>query len=210
MNCFNIRETQGILKRKFFTDLINSHDHKNLLDKSMIGLRYKSNTNINLDLDMLTFYNFGIHSTINNNNIKFLNTNFNHNSNNIISITNIYIMNFFNNKSYKFSYNFLIDFSSFLILLNTNSFLSFPLISTLIKTFFTNFYFLSYSNLLNNSLLSKNSTENNKNVFYRADSNSFNNNFQQHFLEHSQKQRFNRFNNLLVNYDYKTGHYIGN
>ena len=28
MNCFNIRELQGILKRKFFTDIINTHDHK--------------------------------------------------------------------------------------------------------------------------------------------------------------------------------------
>jgi hypothetical protein len=62
MNCFNIRELQGILKRKFFTDLVNSHEHKDLLDKSMIGLRYKTNSNINLDPDMLSFYNFGLHN----------------------------------------------------------------------------------------------------------------------------------------------------
>ena len=60
MNCFNIRELQGILKRKFFTDLVNNHEHHSLMDKTMIGLRYKSNNNINLDNDMLSFYNFGI------------------------------------------------------------------------------------------------------------------------------------------------------
>jgi hypothetical protein len=63
MNCFNIRELQGILKRKFFTDLVNSHDHRELLDQSMIGLRYKSNSSINLDSDVLSFYNYGTHNT---------------------------------------------------------------------------------------------------------------------------------------------------
>lgn len=60
MNCFNIRELQGILKRKFFTDLINSHDHRFLLDKSMIGVRYKSNTTSNTSLDINNFYNLGL------------------------------------------------------------------------------------------------------------------------------------------------------
>jgi hypothetical protein len=30
------------------------------------------------------------------------------------------------------------------------------------------------------------------------------------FLESSDSTRYNRFFNILVNYDYKTGHYIGN
>jgi hypothetical protein len=60
MNCFNIRELQGILKRKFFVDLVNSHDHRSLLDKSMIGLRYKSNLNSNTNLDITSFYNLGL------------------------------------------------------------------------------------------------------------------------------------------------------
>jgi hypothetical protein len=30
------------------------------------------------------------------------------------------------------------------------------------------------------------------------------------FSESSSNQRISRFNNLLINYDYKTGHYIGN
>ena len=58
MNCFNIRELQGILKRKFFVDLIDSHDYKDLLKSSMINLRYKTNSNLNLDFDTSTFYKF--------------------------------------------------------------------------------------------------------------------------------------------------------
>jgi hypothetical protein len=59
MNCFNIRELQGILKRKFFPDLINSTDHK-FLDSSMIGLRFKNNTQDNIRSDQSLFYNLGI------------------------------------------------------------------------------------------------------------------------------------------------------
>lgn len=59
MNCFNIRELQGILKRKFFTDLVNSNDHRHLLDKSVIGLRFKNNNQLNINHDMSLFYNFG-------------------------------------------------------------------------------------------------------------------------------------------------------
>jgi len=60
MNCFNIRELQSILKRKFFTDLFNSHDHRDLLGRSMIGLRYTLNNNLNINSDILSFYQFGI------------------------------------------------------------------------------------------------------------------------------------------------------
>lgn len=59
MNCFNIRELQSILKRKFFTDLFNSHDHHELLGKSMIGLRYTMNNTLNINHDLLSFYQFG-------------------------------------------------------------------------------------------------------------------------------------------------------
>merc|ERR1711981_1487639 len=46
MNCFNIRELQGILKRKFFTDLVTTVDHRTLVNKTLIGARYKTNSNI--------------------------------------------------------------------------------------------------------------------------------------------------------------------
>jgi heme/copper-type cytochrome/quinol oxidase subunit 1 len=59
MNCFNIRELQGILKRRFFTDLVNSADHRDILSSSMIGLRFKSNNTLNLDHDTLSFFKLG-------------------------------------------------------------------------------------------------------------------------------------------------------
>ena len=59
MNCFNIRELQGILKRRFFTDLVNSFDHREILESSMIGLRFKTNNELSLDSDVLSFHNYG-------------------------------------------------------------------------------------------------------------------------------------------------------
>lgn len=60
MNCFNIRELQGILKRKFFPDLINISDHHQLMDSTMIGLKFKQNFSNMVSSDQLFFYNFGI------------------------------------------------------------------------------------------------------------------------------------------------------
>ena len=57
MNCFNIRELQGILKRRFFVDLVNSHDYKDILNTTMLGLKYKMNNQTNLNLDSVLFYN---------------------------------------------------------------------------------------------------------------------------------------------------------
>jgi hypothetical protein len=59
MNCFNIRELQGILKRKFFPDLININDHRYLMDTSMIGLRFKFNNNDMIKPEQSLFYNYG-------------------------------------------------------------------------------------------------------------------------------------------------------
>jgi hypothetical protein len=59
MNCFNIRELQGILKRRFFSDLVNSADHREILSSSMIGLRFKTNNNLNLEHDTMSFFRLG-------------------------------------------------------------------------------------------------------------------------------------------------------
>lgn len=56
MNCFNIRELQGILKRRFFTDLVNSADHHQLLNSSMIGIRYKLYQTKTTSPDIFIFY----------------------------------------------------------------------------------------------------------------------------------------------------------
>jgi hypothetical protein len=63
MNCFNIREIQSILKRRFFTDLINSKDHHDLMGKTAIGLRYKTNDLSALNGNVALFYNYGIDFT---------------------------------------------------------------------------------------------------------------------------------------------------
>ncbi len=60
MNCFNIREVQSLLKRKFFTDLINTHDYKNLIDKSIIGVKYRTNQNSYQISNTQIFFNFGL------------------------------------------------------------------------------------------------------------------------------------------------------
>lgn len=60
MNCFNIRELEGNLKRRFFADLVNISDHRELLDSTMIGLRFRTNNELNIYHDMLSFHNLGI------------------------------------------------------------------------------------------------------------------------------------------------------
>lgn len=60
MNCFNIREAESLLKRRFFTDLINSKDQHVLLDKTAVGLRYKINDDLSLRGNINNLYNFGL------------------------------------------------------------------------------------------------------------------------------------------------------
>lgn len=60
MNCFNIRELQGILKRKFFVDLLNSGDHHNLLETTTLGLRFKNHQHNLVQPNQNLFYIFGI------------------------------------------------------------------------------------------------------------------------------------------------------
>lgn len=63
MNCFNIREVQSLLKRKFFTDLINSKDHHELLNSTAMSTRFKTN-NINaINGNLLLSYTYGLDIT---------------------------------------------------------------------------------------------------------------------------------------------------
>jgi hypothetical protein len=63
MNCFNIREIQGILKRKFFTDLVNVSDNRLNTESVLIGMRHKNNMNNILTYDQSLFYNFDLTKT---------------------------------------------------------------------------------------------------------------------------------------------------
>jgi len=73
MNCFNIREVQSLLKRRYFTDLINTKDHRTLLSQTSIGIRFKT-SNVNLyNGNTLNFYNFGTEKNPKTRIFKFLN-----------------------------------------------------------------------------------------------------------------------------------------
>jgi len=60
MNCFNIRELQSLLKRRFFVDLVNSADHHELLNSTLLNTRYKLNTSDTISQNITLFYNYGI------------------------------------------------------------------------------------------------------------------------------------------------------
>ena len=216
MNCFNIRELQSILKNKFFTDLVNSHDHRDLLSQSMIGLRFKKNNNLNLDQDITSFYKFGLHDTNINKYYNFSKTNTN--NANVLSTYDIYflsllqidIVNFFKNYVYLLALNFLELFNlftsfTFVSFFEKLSFLNF------FKVFFLNFNFLNVLNFSNPILLSTGEINNltlNTNIANLGTKSTLNT--QNIFSESSSDQRYTRFNTVFVNYDYKTGHYIGN
>lgn len=63
MNCFNIREMQAILKSRFFTDLVNEHDTRLFLDKTIVGLRFKTEASSVIHPNMLLFYRLGVYNT---------------------------------------------------------------------------------------------------------------------------------------------------
>ena len=222
MNCFNIRELQGILKRKFFTDLVNTHEHRNLMDKTMIGLRYKSNTNSNLDNDMLSFYNFGINTQPTNQHTTL--DSFTSNSNYsrpTISIYNQYFVSLFYNNDITF-FNRITKFFSvifsdvFTLPLHTNIYSLSGIFKPQIfsKTLLNNFNFLNFSfNEFSYLKFNVNNTSNKGHIFFTQKDTglTFNlNEFKQGLSESSDTQRFTRFSSSLINYDYKTGHYIGN
>lgn len=71
MNCFNIRELQGILKRKFFTDLVNTSDSHKAVESTLINMRHKNNMSNILLYDQSLFYNFDLTNTSKYKNFSF-------------------------------------------------------------------------------------------------------------------------------------------
>jgi heme/copper-type cytochrome/quinol oxidase subunit 1 len=224
MNCFNIRELQGILKRKFFVDLIDSHDYKDLLKSSMINLRYKTNSNLNLDFDTSMFYKFGIHTTNINKEIIF----YDNASKNIISNREAFLLDYFNHNNTLGYFSFLQNLVSYfwffyihitIILFSVptlfkaitlTNILSFTWLSEIKQVLSNNFSILQLNFFESYQFVD--SKNNIKNLSFNVSDNY--NNLQDNalntFSESSSSQRFTRFNNVLINYDYKTGNYIGN
>ena len=148
MNCFNIREIQSILKRKFFTDLINTHEHHTLLDKTAMGLRFKTNNINSINSNIFVFYNYGIEFAPKIRSNYFFSNEFNFNN-----------ISYFNNNSYFYAiinkfinYNFFFFFNNLYLFFSNNfslisslnlSFKNFSLfIFSLIFYFYDNFFFL--------------------------------------------------------------------
>jgi hypothetical protein len=106
MNCFNIREVQSLLKRKFFVDLINNYDHRNLLNNSMIGLKYKTNDLNFINPNTSLFYNYGlVLNDKNNNNSYFFNKNNLFNTNKYLNSSTFFYKTIDRNENFnKFSY----------------------------------------------------------------------------------------------------------
>jgi len=149
MNCFNIREIQSILKRRFYTDLINTHDHHTFLDKTAMGLRFKTNSINNINSNVFVFYNYGIEFTPKIRSSFYLfNNDFTSQNTFSFKINSIFyfFLNYFNNYNFFFWFNnFYIYFVQNLIYVNSLNlnlknlfFYFFILINSVSENFFSN------------------------------------------------------------------------
>jgi len=235
MNCFNIRELQGILKRKFFPDLINNSDHHLLMESSMIGLRFKTNSNEVIRPEQSLFYNFGISNLSKQKNLNLIPYIGNSNG------AGDYLSPTFSTTVLSSIRKLLLSESSFSFLKH-NNILSFikshlPLIFmevlTLLKLNLI-YAIMSLKYLLNQllyiiihnfnfSFVLGGNTENFTTYFktilsgpvtnFRYFSDNLNNQTDNlsklsSFSDTSNSVRFNKFNNILIGYDYKSGHYL--
>jgi hypothetical protein len=60
MNCFNIREVEALLKGRFFPDLVSSHDYRTVLNETVLGLRFKTQSLSPLTNSSLLFQTYGL------------------------------------------------------------------------------------------------------------------------------------------------------
>lgn len=213
MNCFNIRELQGILKRKFFTDLVNTSDHRQVLESSMIGLRFKTNNELSLDTDTLSFHNYGTTSSNKQRSSLLLNSY----TNQDVSAGSRHLdTGYFSAESLsQFVSLYLGLVYQTLQSLNLKSAFSLHplttlrgLASTLQQSF--NVGYIYGTPAVSTSARNENS-EANKTLY---SSSSYDlpeslNSTAYNYIEDSSEYRHNRFSNSIISYDYKCGHYLG-
>ena len=232
MNCFNIRELQGILKRKFFPDLINLNDHRYLMDSSMIGLRFKYNNNDMVRPEQSLFYNFGTtgvdkQKTTQLVNYMYLTENSPHYSTTSTALNQLMVA--FTSTT-NTSTSTIVTKNPLNIYLNElyNLLPNSPLksIPTLIETIPNVKYLLlqglpKLPNMNNKALLTGNILQPTLNI--NAGTNTQNYSFSTGSVnsktansslltmssENTNLVRYNKYNNALVGYDYKSGHYLG-
>ena len=226
MNCFNIRELQGILKRRFFTDLVNTSDFRALLDESMVGLRFKTGNEHQIIPNSVLFYNYGLttnqqhkntiftynssitntRSEITNNSVFYNAVLFFQNSTNISSL--------FNSNLVASNVGILLKESLTVLFFNLYT-AAFYSLKNIISYTLTTFHINVTSNLSNATLVLTNPTYSgyfNKNLNENFSSGTLTDNLQTDnsaSYAESSDFRFTRFSNALIQYDYKCGNYIG-
>jgi len=214
MNCFNIRELQGILKRRFFSDLVNSADHRDVLSTSMIGLRFKNNNTLNLDHDTLAFFKLGTNNTSKSRTSTYQNYYLDFLSNNTSAI-NTHVPAF-SLSSVNSCFTYLVLNSSITI---TNIFYFAPITSffSLIKTSLLGELLsllklnLGFNLNIKTLALPSNAHFGNNSSAVSYSSNNIYSSLDTRyaFLEQDSLSRFSRVSNPIISYDYKCGNYIG-
>jgi hypothetical protein len=215
MNCFNIRELQGILKRRFFTDLVNSTDHRDILSSSMIGLRFKSNNTLNLDHDTLAFFRLGT-----TNSSKSRSSNYGNYYSDFLATTNssltgsssIILFSALNTHFLHLIMDSLVWLSNIFYITPATSIISFfkmdscgALLNTLKLNFSINFS--AFSALPKPSTTHVNASPTLSNYSSTNQFSEFQAKYS--FTEHESLSRFSRFANPTISYDFKCGNYIG-
>ena len=211
VNCFNIRELQGILKRRFFNDLVNSNDHRDLLDKSMIGLRFKTNNHKASDLNIHLFFNFGTTTTAKNKTLVFSNNYknpleyFENTKINLVTISDISTM--WNNLQALISC-LSTTFSQISL---GSSFQQSSIFFNVMRALLINVQVNMLHTLNINTDKDQTNTLSATQTFFSENiSNSFS--LQNKGLSNSELSnayRFTRFSNPLISYNYKKGDYLG-
>ena len=210
MNCFNIRELQGVLKRKFFTDLINTNDHRDFLNQSIIGLRFKTNNQLSTSPDLESFFNFGTTNSVKSKSTGFSNTYGNAYGS---ALTNFHLNSLpeLKNLSTLFE-SYLRSIIAVLSSLNPQTLITLNYIPSIFSTVLTTnltfkveeFFSIkprveNFSSASTDVNFVSENTHSSTLVEYQNSS----------FSESSNSVRFTKFNNPLISYDYKCGHYLG-
>jgi hypothetical protein len=224
MNAFNIRELQGILKRRFFNDLVNTTDHRQFMNQTLIGIRFKNNFNLSINPDTSLIYNFGTtlptktKTTI----LKNIYDNSSIFRNDRLYFTGLFkfidtlsLQFFLSIANYSLS-NLAIVLKEFLKTITSslpgviNHLLSLPIdIKNSFPTMISSNANLNVNNTLNN-LKNGGYTESVSKVLFTSENINSNSQVDENQMsELSNNIRFTRFNNPLISYDYKCGNYIG-
>lgn len=209
MNSFNIREIQGILKRRFFTDLASPKEHNQLFDSSMVGLRYRLNSTTNIYPDTLVNFNFGPSATSQKKKLLL-----NSLEQNLLVMTNQHHDNLNSTKLLFITTNSTFDFLK-TILHKLNNYLLISLTSSMnYNQYYKNITILPKDLSLDfvQKIFTTKNLESLTPRHFQSGSlsvTSIDGNLKNAFSEKGSYLRYTRFTNPLISYDYKCGHYLG-